>query len=133
MKALAVDYGERFVGLAMTDGDGRIALRHSTLDQRGGEAVKRIAAMVRSENATVVLVGVPVSLRGGVSEQTRSCRRFIERLRPVLPAGVAVLEVDERLTSREAARLINAEGGRPEDEHAEAARLLLNDWLQREG
>ncbi|MBI4022343.1 MAG: Holliday junction resolvase RuvX [Candidatus Andersenbacteria bacterium] len=133
MKVLAMDYGERYVGLAVTDDEGRMPMRHSTIDQRREKAVPHVVAIVEEEKVSAVVVGVPFRMQGGDSEQTRACRRFIERLRLALPAGVSVAEIDERLTSKEAVRLIRAEGGKPEEEHAEAARLMLADWLQGQG
>lgn len=131
MKALAVDYGERYVGVAVTDDGGRIPLRHSTVDQRQEDALARVAALVTSERVRAVVVGVPVSMDGSESGQTHAALRFIEELRSRLPGGVAVEEIDERLTSKEAAQRVRAEGGRAGEEHAEAARLMLEAWLKR--
>ena len=117
--------------MAITDPDGRMALRHSTIDQKKENILGVVAQLMQEEGIEKVLVGVPISLSGEVTEQTHVSQSFIEQLRAALGAGVSVEGIDETLTSAEAARLIRAEGGKREDEHAEAARLMLVSYLTR--
>lgn len=133
MKILAIDYGERYVGLAVTDDDGTIALRHSVIDQTQTRVFEGLATIVRQEAIGKVLVGVPISLRGNETQQTRVSRQFIKDLRQTLGDGVDVAAVDETLTSVEAAQRIRAEGGKAEEEHMEAARLMLEEYLRQHG
>jgi putative holliday junction resolvase len=130
MVILSVDYGERYAGLAITDPDGKIALRHSVVDQKKKPVVPVIAGLVAQAGARKVLVGVPLSLSGEETEQTHVCLSFIESLREALPETVEVVGVDETLTSIEAERQIKYEGVNSEDAHAEAARLMLSDYLK---
>ena len=127
---LAVDYGERYIGLAITDADGRLALRHSVLDQRQIAAVPELVRLVAAEQVRQVLVGVPVSLAGEATTQTEVSKTFMAELMKALPAEVRVVGVGETFTSKEAERIIRQEGGRLEEAHAEAARLMLEDYLK---
>lgn len=131
VKVLAIDYGERYVGVAVTDDDGRLALRLRTLDRRQLEVLAGVRDIVAAEKVKVVVVGVPLGMDGEETGQTHASLAFIERLQEVLGPAVAVEGVDERLTSKEAARRVRAEGGRPDDEHAEAARLMLETYLKK--
>ncbi len=129
---IAIDYGERYVGIAATDRDEKISLKHSVIDRKQQDALSTIRDLVGKEKASLVLVGVPVSLDGTESAQTKVSRDFIIRLQALLGDQVKVHPVDERFTSKEAERLIHAAGGKPVDAHAEAARLMLESYLELE-
>lgn len=127
---LCLDYGERYVGCAITDIDGDLALRHSVIDQKTDDVLDEIEVMVEEEDISKILVGVPRSLTGEESDQTHVCLAFIEDVRERLPS-MPVEDVDETFTSVEAERAIAAEGGKKEEAHAEAARLILKSFLSR--
>jgi putative Holliday junction resolvase len=73
-----------------------------------------------------VIVGLPISLRGGDSDQTRQTRAFAAALQHRLGDAVPVELHDERFTTRMAQRL--GEGTASED--SRAAAYLLESWLQ---
>ena len=123
------DYGERYVGVAITDRDGRISLRHSVIDQKESEVFETVEELVKKEMINVVLVGVPMGMSGNETAQTRESLNFIEDLKKRLGDEVSVEGTDERLTSVQAGQNIMAEGGKKEDEHMEAARLMLESYL----
>lgn len=127
---LALDYGARYVGVAATDRDEKISLKYSVIDRRQQDALSTIRDLVEKEKASLVLVGVPVSLDGTESAQTKISRDFIVLLQALLGDQAKVEPVDERFTSKEAERRVRAEGGKPTDAHAEAARLMLESYLR---
>lgn len=131
MTIICFDHGDRYVGVAVTDGEGTVALRHSVLDGKQVDSLKEAIQIATGEGAEQVLVGVPMSLAGEETEQTHKALAFIEQLRAALGAEVEIEGVDETLTSKEASQRIKAEMGKPEDEHAEAARLILVHYLKR--
>ena len=126
----ALDYGKRYVGVAITDPEGRLALRHSVIDQKKGNALSLVKDLVAKEKVTKILVGVPVSLEGEETEQTFVSLRFIEQLQEALGEGVDVISVDETLTSVEAENRLAREGTKKEEAHAEAARIMLGEYLR---
>lgn len=130
-RILCLDYGERNVGVAITDAEGEIALRHSTIDQRKTDIWKQVGLLVQSKQIEKVLVGVPVSLSGEETAQTRDSMTFLKKLQSVLGDKVAVDGVDEVFSSKEARRRLRAEGGNEGEEHMEAARLMLADYIAR--
>lgn len=103
--------------------------RLGVIDQKQENAIQKIQELVAQEHVSRILVGVPMGLGGDETEQTHKALAFMEQLRESLGLEVEVEGVDETLTSTEAARIVAAEGGKPEDEHAEAARLMLADFL----
>ncbi|MEX1111844.1 MAG: Holliday junction resolvase RuvX [Candidatus Andersenbacteria bacterium] len=127
---LALDYGDRYIGVAATDHEGKIPYRYGMIDQKQESALPRIQEIIQREQTQQVLVGVPISLEGNETEQTHKTLKFIERLREVVDPEVEIEGVDETLTSVEAQSMLRHEGGKAEDEHAEAARLILADYLR---
>lgn len=128
---ICLDYGERYVGVSMTDYEEKIALRHSTIDQKSQDAIRVIKNLIEKEEIDRVLVGVPISLSGNETAQTRVSLEFMEKMRQELGGEVEVEAVDETLTSVEAERHIRQEGGKPDEAHAEAARIMLEDYLRK--
>ena len=75
------------------------------------------------------MVGLPLSLSGADSDQTREARGFADRLRSALGPGVPVDLYDERFTTAIAQR----SGAQATAEDSRAAAVLLEDWLARHG
>lgn len=120
---LALDHGAARCGVAISDPTRTLATPLAPVlrpDSRKGLA--RLRAVVADTQAVLVLVGLPVSLSGADSDQTRAARAFARQLR----ASVAVpVELhDERFTTRIARRV-----GGAASEDSRAAAVLLEEWL----
>lgn len=127
MRVLALDYGRARTGVAVSDASRTIARPVCTVSRAGeGAGLDAIAALVAEHEADVVVVGMPLTLRGEHGEQARETERFIDRLRGRL--DVAVVAYDERFTTTLAGS--SSPGA---DEDAVAAAHLLQGWLHREG
>ena len=123
MKLLALDYGAARTGVAVSDASGTIARPLTVVERASSESgVQRIAALVRAEKVTAVVVGLPLTLRGERGRQAEETERFVELLRAAL--DVPVETYDERFTTALATR---AAGAAPED--ARAAAHLLESYL----
>lgn len=127
---MCLDFGERYVGVAITDVDGELALRYSVVDCNEDDILDEVEAMVEEEDVSKIVVGVPRSLSGEESDQTHVSLAFIEDLRDRLPS-MPIEEVDETFSTIEAERTVAAEGGKKEEAHAEAARLMLESYLKQ--
>ena len=125
-RVLALDYGSARCGCAISDPTGQIATPLETVPapatRRG---LGRLAELVRETEATRVLVGLPLTLAGADSDQTRETREFARRLQRRVGAAVPVELYDERFTTRIAQRT----GGTRSGEDARAAAALLESWL----
>ena len=133
-RILAVDWGERRIGLAVSDALGILATGLPTLEIRGeAEAVARVADTIRNVEADSVVVGLPLTLAGGRGEAARAAERFAEGLRAA--TGLEVSLFDERLTSALAERRIHELGERSRGRKGRvdqgAAVALLEGWLAR--
>ncbi len=133
-RTLALDVGERRIGVAVSDPDGVIAQPLRVIERRGERAdLARIAALVSEEAAGRVVVGLPLTLAGEAGLAARRVERFIEQLRKAL--AVEVVAADERLTTAAAERSLLEGGLRRERRRrvrdAVAAALILQGYLDR--
>lgn len=126
---LSIDLGDRHVGLAATDMDGKLTYRYGTIDRKAADALEEIKKVVEKERISTLVIGVPIGLEGNETAQTVKTRKFIERLKQALP-DIKIEEISEVLSSVEARANLKAEGGGDNLEHAEAARILLEDYLR---
>ena len=127
-RALALDYGSARCGAALSDPTGTLATPIDPVERPGSDAgLARIAELVRERSVETVVVGLPLTLSGGESDQTAEARAFAKRLAEIV-APVPVRLHDERLTTAQARR---AGGSASED--SRAAAHLLQAWLDAVG
>ncbi len=128
MRVLALDYGSAHCGCALSDPTGTIVTPIDAIPQPGGKrGLAALVQLVAEREVEQVVVGLPLSLRGEDTDQTRETRDFAATLATRLGDGVPVELYDERFTTRMAARV----GGASSDEHSRAAAILLEEWLAR--
>jgi len=110
-RILAVDWGERRIGLAVSDALGVLASGLPTLEIRGeAEAVARVADTIRTVEADSVVVGLPLTLAGKRGEAALAAERFADALRRETTVPVSLF--DERLTSAMSQRRMHERGER---------------------
>ncbi len=134
-RILSVDYGERRVGLALSDPTATIASPLPTLTRRKGKRppVAPIARLVEENDVAEVVVGLPLTLEGDDSDWTREVRAFAAALAD--RTGLPVALQDERMTSVRAERAVRSLGlskGKREEKgriDAAAAVLILQAYL----
>lgn len=123
MKVLALDYGAARTGVAVSDATGTIARPLGVVERAASaDGLTRIREVVHDEAADLVVVGLPLTLRGERGSQAVETDAFVAALRDVL--DVPVETYDERFTTSLAAA---APGEAPED--ARAAAHLLESYL----
>lgn len=136
-RVLAVDYGERRVGIALSDPTATIAQPLTVITRRAGKRppVQAVADLVAEHEVTHIVVGLPLTLAGTDSDWTREVREFGRKLGE--RAGVDVTFADERMTSVAAERAVRSLGlKRKERERKErvdsaAAMLILQAYLNQ--
>ena len=134
MRALGADVGERRIGLAVSDPSGLIASPLAVLRRaEGDDAVGEIVARADELGAKVIVVGMPVDLRGELGVAAQRIAEFVEALRARSPVPVETW--DERLTSAAAARAMREAGLTERDQRGQvdkvAAALILQSWLDK--
>jgi putative Holliday junction resolvase len=127
VRVLALDYGSARCGCAVSDPSGTIVTPLAHVERPASKrGLARLRALVAEYEPGRVLVGLPLPLQGGESEQTRETRRFAAALARSLGPDVPVELYDERFTTRIAQR---APGPHSASEDSRAAAHLLEGWL----
>ena len=131
MRTMALDVGEKTVGIAVSDELGISASPRETL-RRNGSELDRLVVLVGEEEIGEVVVGLPISLNGTLGPSARSVLEFVEQLRERLT--IPVVTWDERLTTAEAEKmLISASVRRAKRRQVIdqiAATLILQSYLR---
>lgn len=119
MKVLALDFGSARTGVAVSDPTGTVARPVTTVERAATDAgFAKLLEVIAAEEPEVVVVGLPLTLRGEHGEQAQETSAFVERLRAAISTPVETY--DERFTSVLA-------GG----DDARAAAHLLSSYLER--
>ena len=107
-RVLGLDYGDRRIGLALSDPLEIIAKPLTVIDRKKTvDHISRISEIVSEKKITSIVVGLPLTLKGGYSKQTEIVLAFIEQLRSDLQ--ISVVAVDERLSSVAAKKSLQAQ------------------------
>jgi putative holliday junction resolvase len=124
LRVLALDYGAARCGVAVSDPSGTLATPlEPVLRPASKRGFAALVALVTSSGAERVIVGLPLSLSGGDSAQTRETRAFAARLGAAVAVPVELY--DERFTTALALR-----SGGSGSLDSRAAAVLLEEWLQ---
>lgn len=108
-RCLAVDYGDKRTGLAVSDPTGIIVQPLPTLElEEIEDLVEAIVAEADKQEAGTVVVGLPLRLDGTEGSRVQKTRKLVEQLRQRL--SIPIVEWDERLTSAEAEELLRHAG-----------------------
>jgi putative Holliday junction resolvase len=130
-RILAVDFGERRIGLATSDADETLATPRRTLRRSADEAaIAEIARFARDEEIGLIVVGIPRSPEGVESPIAVRIRSFARKLANA--SGLEVRFHEETLTSDEARRRLPP-GSEKEAVDRTAAAVLLEDFLSAAG
>jgi putative Holliday junction resolvase len=130
MRVLALDFGSARCGCALSDPTGTIVTPIATVERPASKrGISQLRELVREREVERVVVGLPLSLSGADTEQTRHTRAFAERLAGYLGEGVPVEMHDERFTTRMAQRESISRPPFTASEDSRAAAHILESWL----
>ena len=133
MRWLAIDYGKRRIGLAISDPGERIASPAGTLRAAGSPVTdaSNLAAWARQNDVHGIVVGLPLNMDGSIGPQARVSQELAAALRHA--AALPVELWDERLTSFQADQTMRAAGltraKRKQRRDALAAQAVLQSFL----
>ena len=131
-RILALDVGERRIGVAVSDPTGLLATPLQAIDRtRSPSAVSEIVRLVDEYEACEIVVGLPTTLSGRAGTQVQRVRRFVDALAD--QTSVPVVLRDERYSSVQAERLLREAGRQPSRDKGSvdsaAAALILQSHL----
>jgi putative holliday junction resolvase len=125
LKVLALDFGSARTGVAVSDPTGTIAKPVGVVERAATETgLTQLAALIQAEEVELVVVGLPLTLRGERGEQADETERFVTDLRATV--DVPVDTFDERFTTDLAEQTSNGAGS----VDAAAAAHLLSSYLE---
>ena len=133
MRALGVDLGEKRIGIAVSDSNGKVAtplqviIRSKSIKQDH----KKICELVDEWEADIVVVGMPYSLNGSKGLAAKTVEKEVKELSSALEVPVATQ--DERLTTATAAKELAIQGLDSKKQRKVidqvAASVILQSWL----
>ena len=147
-RVMAVDYGERRVGVALSDETRLIATPLDTLDRREIRAVGkkpeperdlagRLCEIAAANEVDTILIGLPLNMDGSAGETSKKVLRFVKLLKSV--TEIEVVKWDERLSSVSAEKAL-LEMGLPKMKRRQkervdqlAAVIMLQSYLRFNG
>ena len=95
-KIVALDYGSKRVGVAISDPENKIAFALTTISTE--LVLKYIIDLVAAEKTSIVVIGFPVSLDGSLNDISHEINVFINKLNQKIPE-IIIEKYDERFTS----------------------------------
>ena len=138
MRIMGLDYGDKTVGVAISDELGLTAQPFETIYRerwnKHRQTCKRLEEIIIEKKVERIVVGKPLNMNGTEGERLERTREFIGMIER--RTGLEVIELDERLTTMEADRILDmtgvAESGRKEYIDKMAAAIILQTYLDRE-
>lgn len=136
---MAVDLGERRIGVALSDPSGTLASPLTTIMASGNDATDRAAilALAREHEAATIVVGMPLSMSGARGPAAQRAQATISALQTDADDTCAIVAFDERLTTVSAQRMLAERRVRATSRRSvvdqQAAAVLLQAYLEAQG
>lgn len=130
---MALDYGRKRTGVAVTDANQIIATALDTVDSN--ELIGWIKKYIAAEPVERIIIGYPLNLDDSPTDATPLVDKFIKKFANVFP-DMPVEKIDERMTSKIASREIAQMGLKKKDREqkelidAVAAVMMLQEWME---
>lgn len=130
-KYLAIDYGDRRVGLAISDFDKQIAFPRDFLEN-DKSLNSQIKDLCKEDQVTKVIIGLPIEMDGSMGERVVKTYEFGDSLKKALDP-IAVDYFDERLTTKRATALLHEQGIKEKEQKGQkdmiSAQVILEAYL----
>lgn len=129
MRALGIDYGEKRVGIALSDpmqilASPREIIKHDENDQ---VVIEELLKIIKKESVSKIIVGLPLNMNGSVGFQAERVYQFVDSLKEHV--SLPIIFEDERESSKkvkEAMKLVKSKDERIDDR---AAAIILQNYL----
>ena len=131
-RILGIDYGNRRIGLAVSDPLNIFAKPFHTIDKnKKPKFLNEIYKVIKSMNIEKVVVGLPLNMKGIDSEQTKIVRKFVQILKEKI--NIPIIFQDERLSSKSAKEYLIMQNISPSKNKKSvdsvAASIILQEFL----
>jgi putative Holliday junction resolvase len=130
-KVLAIDYGKKRIGLAISDSQRKVAVPHKILNLTGilEQDVNMVVEVIQEIKPTKLVVGLPVSTDGTLNESAIGVRSFVELLSKSLDVDYEYF--DERYSTKiaSALKIDKKQKAKKNILDSSAAAIILQSWL----
>ena len=133
-KALALDFGLKRTGLALTDESRIFAFGHSTVESK--DLVSVLKLLIPNEKVSTIVLGKPKRLDNSLFEINQNIDLLIEALKKEFPS-CEIVQIDERFTSKMASQVISQSGKSKKERQDKSlidkvsATLILQSYLEQ--
>ena len=125
MRLLGIDYGEKRVGISLSDQSGGMAFPHSTLENKGfSPLAKKILEIAQKEKVKKIVVGLSLDFKGKENLIMKNLKKFTKVLEET--TGLNVIFEDEMFTTALAMRI----QGKNKMTDASAATIILQSYIE---
>lgn len=124
MRLMGIDYGEKRIGIAVSDQNGRFALPYGVLENKKGVILK-IKEICRKKDVGKVIIGLPLDFKNMPTHATKGARDLKNKLEKEI--DIDIFFEKEFLTTKEAERI----QGKIKKIDASAAALILKSYIER--
>lgn len=124
MNILGIDYGEKYIGLALADDILKIASPYKMV-KNTNSLISELKNIIQSRKIKTIVVGLPFDLENQETEQTRVTNDFINELKKIFT--IPIKSFDERLTTKLANKLSQDN----KERHSIAASIILQNYLDK--
>lgn len=131
MRIMAIDYGEKRVGIALSDPLGVIAQPLTTISVKSQKALfKQILEIIQQSDVGLIIIGNPLSHKGEATEMSKQISRFIKRLKKMTDIEIKLW--DERFTSQYAMNIMKEIKVKKQKDLVDqvAASIMLDEYLR---
>lgn len=122
MKILSIDYGKKWIGLAISDDERKMAFPYETLENNPN-FFSRLDEIIKKENIYKIIIGLPLNKKMKPTAQTTEVKNWAEKI--IKKVEIPIVFENEILTTKAAEKL----GAKKQ--HSAAATILLQDYLDR--
>jgi putative pre-16S rRNA nuclease len=131
-KALGIDYGDRRIGIAVSDDSRRVVFPRDYISNTSkAEVIQNIKTLCEQDQITLIVVGLPLNMEGEDSPQTIKVRKFAEGLGGAVDQEIVLH--DERLTTRQSDTILTNIGmktpAKREEKDSVSAAIILQNYL----
>ena len=132
-KYLGIDYGDRRVGIAISDFNKEIAFPRDFLEFKSAKGlINQIRDICEEEQVVKIILGLPIQMDGTFGERAVETQKFFDKLKEGLP-NIAVDFFDERLSTEYAVKALNMQGIKAKDQKGKrdtlSAQIILQNYL----
>ena len=130
MRIMALDVGEKNIGIAISDKMNILAVPHS-IEKNDEDFSEKICVLVEEKDIRKIIIGIPYNLKGKIGYQANKTFDFIEKLKEKIKVEIDFL--DERFSTKISKdNLLNSKKGADTRVDKYAAAVILENYLNNE-